>query len=113
MTFQDDAQYHRVTTKLLSSVKWRQGLLLKYPADSSRNSDAAALLQILADSKLADADPDVWERIKPHADKHYFSEALSTANRLVGYSRHPRTITEYFKLVLEATKSFAVPELAF
>ena len=111
MTFQDDAQYHRVTTKLLSSVKWRQGLILKYPTDSGRNSKAAALLQTLADSNLADADPAVWDRVKMHVDKHYFGEVLSAANRLVGYSRHPRNITEYLRLVLEAVKSFAAPEM--
>lgn len=112
MTFQDDAIFHRVTTKLLSSVKWRQGLLLKYPADAGRNSKAATLLQFLANSTLAEADPAIWDRVKAHADQHYFGEVLSVANRLTGYSRQPRNINEYLKLVLEAAKSFAAPEVA-
>lgn len=112
MTFQDDAIFHRVTTKFLSSLKWRQGLLLRYPADTHRNANAATLLQQLASAPFSSVEPDVWHAIKPHADQHYFNEVLSTANRAVGYSRNPHTINDYLRMVVAITKSYATPDMA-
>lgn len=111
MTFQDDAIFHRVTTKLLSSLKWRQGLLLRYPADTQRNANAANLLQRLATATFASVEKDTWEAVKPHAENHYFNEVLSTANRAVGYSRNPQTINDYLRMVVAITKSYA-PSMA-